>query len=336
MTKNSFGDYDADTQQADRDEQLKAPAHTAPLRKFAQNPFNRVLPPGDIKDMAASLRRWGQVQPIRVVTRGAFEKRFHDRTYEPFKTSVDFVVIIGNKRLAGADLIKLDKLEYVVDNALVTDGRHPAEMILEENRRRTDLTCMDEARQVMELLPLHGDNLTRLAEHLGPGYGRSWVSTRKALNDKLSQIAKDAVDLRLIEFTQARSLITLTLPEQLAQLAEWGVDVGGQEPEETVTAETLVVTPTKSVTRVTAPRAPSEQTVAGTVKAFATKHGPQKAGRVLREQFDDDQAVEVVEAMVADLAPPAFARLLEALTQSRPATLGAIPEQPAGLAETAS
>ncbi|GAA2062242.1 hypothetical protein GCM10009839_86720 [Catenulispora yoronensis] len=327
MTKNSFGDYDADTQQADRDEQLKAPAHTAPLRKFALNPFNRVLPPGDVRDMAASLRRWGQVQPIRVVTRGAFEKRFRGRDYKPFKTSVDFVVIIGNKRLAGADLTKLDKLEYVVDNALVTDGRHPAEMILEENRRRTDLTCMDEARQVVELLPLHGDNLTRLAEHLGPGYGRSWVSTRKALHDKLPQIAKDAVDLRLIEFTQARSLITLALPEQLAQLAEWGVDVGGQKPEGTVTAETLVVTPTRSVTRVTAPRAPSEAFMVQKVRAFAGKHGPATAGRVLREQLDDDQAVQAVEAMVEGLNPAAFERLLDSLAQRHAATRASVPGQ---------
>ena len=237
--------------------QNSAAAPKAPLRKFASNPLNRVVPQGDVDDMAASLVRWGQIQPVKCVTLAAWRRRYPDRA-DRFEVDAVFVVIAGNIRLLGARQAGLEQLDYTVDDSLLADGRDPAEMVLEENLRRTGLTCMDEARSVRDLMARLG-NAVQVADYMG--YSRGWVQQRVGLL-RLVHEAQDAIDLRAIDFTQARELTSLEPDEQLLLLARWNVG----QPADDGGGDTRVSPPAQR-------KPPSRKAAMKFVRQYAQHHG---------------------------------------------------------------
>ncbi|MGW7260643.1 ParB/RepB/Spo0J family partition protein [Streptomyces sp. NPDC054834] len=179
--------------------------------RLAPNPYNPRATLAAIEEMADSLTSKGIIQPLTIVTREAFLAAHPDHAQD--LASAEYVVVDGNRRLAGAKLAGLDELPVHVDDALAHDADTLLETALIAAVQHEDLEPLDEAKALERLVQVHGSQRA-VARALGKSSG--WVTQRLALL-KLTPELKQALEDKELPVKIARTVGQL--PEQQQQSA---------------------------------------------------------------------------------------------------------------------
>jgi ParB family chromosome partitioning protein len=121
-----------------------------PVDQLVPNPYSPRATLAAIEEMADSLTGKGIIQPLTVVARDAFLAAHPEHTAD--LTTADYVVVDGNRRLAGAKLAGLD------DVPVTAAVQHE------------DLEPLDEERALQRLVEVHGSQRA-VARALGKSRG---------------------------------------------------------------------------------------------------------------------------------------------------------------------
>ncbi|WP_329295556.1 ParB/RepB/Spo0J family partition protein [Streptomyces sp. NBC_01455] len=184
---------------------------SVPIDQLAANPYNPRVTFAAIEEMADSVTNKGIIQPLTVVTRDAFLAAHPDHTQD--LAAAQYVVVDGNRRLAGAKLAGLDVVPVHIDDALAHDADTLLETALTAAVQHEDLEPLDEAKALERLVEVHGSQRA-VARALGKSSG--WVTQRLALL-KLTPELKQAVEDKTLPVKIARTVGQL--PEQQQQSA---------------------------------------------------------------------------------------------------------------------
>jgi ParB family chromosome partitioning protein len=282
---------------------LQAPK--APLDVFTHDPRNHrgSTRDPDLEDFAVRLRKLGQLQPIVVVTAALYRTKFPAEAARiPY--GADYVVIMGNRRLRAAPLAELTELYYTVNDELL-DHDDYREAALDENLRRLDVTCMDEARLLGEFLLIDGTQ-QKLADRIGRS--RPYVAQRLALLELVPE-AQDAIDARLIGFDQARGLSPLTSDEQRVAVAKM-ISV-------TPVTEDKALTPVTGVTPRPERKPPTRKAAGTMLSRYKQAFGVDAVAALLRDELDGSEVTTFVTAAVENLDPAELDKLVQSLTALR-------------------
>lgn len=152
------------------------PPRMMPIGELAHNPFNPRADLGDLQETADSLLERGQIQPVTVITRAAFLAAHPDQ--DAVLGQAPYVVLDGNRRLGAARLAGLEELRVDVNDDLASSAADILESALVANLHRADLTPMEEARTLDDLVKVHGSQ-RQVARRIGKS--NAWVSQRLAL-----------------------------------------------------------------------------------------------------------------------------------------------------------
>ncbi|MFF4398376.1 ParB/RepB/Spo0J family partition protein [Streptomyces sp. NPDC001480] len=121
-----------------------------PVNHLAPNPYNPRATLAAIEEMADSLTGKGIIQPLTVVTRDAFLAAHPEHASD--LTKAHYVVVDGNRRLAGTQLAGLDDVPVHVDDSLAGDADTLLETALTAAVQHEDLEPLDEARALQRLV----------------------------------------------------------------------------------------------------------------------------------------------------------------------------------------
>ncbi len=150
-----------------------------------------------LQELAASIREFGIFQPLVVREDGALDDR---RTR--------YIVIAGGRRRAAAEIAGLRLLPVLVRGE---EGTRLRVMQLLENLQRQELSPLDEARALQELLDAENLNAPQLAERIH----KSAQHIRSRLRILADQVIADAIERRQIPVTAARMIQQLPDEEVL-------------------------------------------------------------------------------------------------------------------------
>lgn len=181
-------------------------SRSVPLRELVGNPQNPRDDIGDLADLASIAER--QLQPVVVVTRGAYEK-----LYPEIQIGTRWVVVIGNRRLAAAHKYGRPELDIVVRDDLAVDHGTLLSAIISENVDRDDFDVIEEAKAVEQLVDKVGsaDEAAKLLHK-----SKGWISQRRALLGLAPEL-QASVRRRELAVREARSLARLPREEQIAR-----------------------------------------------------------------------------------------------------------------------
>ncbi|MBY8889081.1 ParB/RepB/Spo0J family partition protein [Streptomyces sp. PTM05] len=188
-----------------------APPTQVPRSALAHNPFNVREQLTDLEETAASLKEKGQLQPLAVVTRGAF-LAVHPGQEEAIG-SAQYVVIDGNRRLGAADLAGIERLQIYINDQLAASSEDILEAALIANIHRVDVAPLDQARAVQSLLATHGSQ-EKVAQRLGKS--GAWVSQRLALLE-LPEDLQEKVEAGELKVRDGRRIGRLPADQQHAE-----------------------------------------------------------------------------------------------------------------------
>lgn len=181
-----------------------------PLPQLAHNPSNARASYSEdaIDEMASSLAEFGQLQPVVVVSRSVWlTSRPEDAEQVG---SAEYVVSIGNRRLAAANKAGLDDLHVRIHDELGSgDADHFDEAMIIENSHREDLDPLLEAKALDRMTRKPGGSLRTVAKSIGRSHG--YVQQRLALLGLIPELrgalgALDETGETLLGFREARSL----------------------------------------------------------------------------------------------------------------------------------
>ncbi|MFF8250111.1 ParB/RepB/Spo0J family partition protein [Streptomyces griseus] len=161
----------------------KAPTEGAPppvelpVTEISLNPDNPRSELGDLTQLGASLRDHGQKTAISIMGRFAWLEGNPGRDSD-LEDDTKYVVIDGNSRLAAAREAGLTTIKVMVADDLGSNPEEILESALVANIHRQDLSDLDEAKALEQLLKVHGTQVA-LAARLHRS--QPWVSSRLAL-----------------------------------------------------------------------------------------------------------------------------------------------------------
>ena len=209
-----------------------------PVEFIVRNPRNprRHFEEEDLRDLAASVRQHGIVQPVVVRTTG--EQRFE--------------IIAGERRWRAAQLAGLSEVPALIRDV---DDRTALEIAIVENVQRADLNPLEEANGYELLMAEHGYTQNDLGEIIGKS--RSHVANSLRLL-KLPEGVRTMLAEGALSAGHARALISTPDPLALAQtvvqkglsvreaekLAQKAIDGGGlraPRPAKQKDADTLAL-----------------------------------------------------------------------------------------------
>lgn len=121
---------------------------TVPISQLRVSKVNPRRSPGDVSELAASVRLLGVIEPLIVAPDGD-----------------GFVVLAGSRRLAAAQLAELDRVPIIVREDLSEEQREV--LMLSENLHRRKLSHLEIATVYARLMKLFGLNQREVAEHVG-------------------------------------------------------------------------------------------------------------------------------------------------------------------------
>ncbi|TCT44686.1 ParB/RepB/Spo0J family partition protein [Martelella mediterranea] len=175
-----------------------SPDRTVPIEFVVRNPRNprRHFEEEDLRDLAASVRQHGIVQPV--VVRTTAEKRFE--------------IIAGERRWRAAQLAGLAEIPVLIRDV---DDRTALEIAIVENVQRADLNPLEEANGYELLMAEHGYTQNDLGEIIGKS--RSHVANSLRLL-KLPDGARRMLAEGALSAGHARALISTPDPDSLAQI----------------------------------------------------------------------------------------------------------------------
>ena len=169
---------------------------TTAIRPNTRQP-RRSFPEAGIKELAASIREVGILQPLVVrSTEGGFE------------------LIAGERRLRAAKEAGLDRVPVLIRQA---GDNESIELALVENLQREDLNPLETAAAYQALMEGFGLTKEQLAHRLGKS--RAAVTNTLRLAQLPDRIRSLLADGKLTE-GHARALLGLETEEQMAQLAQ--------------------------------------------------------------------------------------------------------------------
>lgn len=171
-----------------------------PLSQIAPNPFQprKLMGEEEIIELSDSIKELGVLQPILVR-----------------RTGDSYELIAGERRFKAAQRAGLEKIPAMV---METDQVHQQIIALVENIQRKNLSAIEEARCLQDILAKTGWSQTELAKRMG----RSQAAIANKIRLlKLDNSVQDLVIAGKLGERQARSLLGLSLQEQgeLAQKA---------------------------------------------------------------------------------------------------------------------
>ncbi|MDA3642189.1 ParB/RepB/Spo0J family partition protein [Mycobacterium xenopi] len=181
-------------------------SRSVPLRDLVANPYNPRDSLGDLDELASIVDF--QLQPVVVVTRGAFQNIYPEATI-----AARWVVIIGNRRLAAAQKFGRPELDVVIKDELAKDHATLLTAIISENVDRSGFDVIEEAKAVEKLVEEFG-SADAAAEHLRKS--KTWVSHRRALLN-LTPDLQEATRRGDLAIREARSLARVPLEQQVAR-----------------------------------------------------------------------------------------------------------------------
>lgn len=179
-------------------------SRSVPLKDLVGNPNNPRDSIGDLDNLRSIAEM--QLQPVVVVTRGAFEQ-----LYPESKISARWVVVLGNRRLAAAHKFGRSELDIVIKDELAKDRGTLLSAIIAENVDRDGFDVIEEAKAVESLVVEFG-SADAAAEHLHKS--KTWVSQRRALL-KLAPEIQEATRRGDLAIREARSLARVPLEQQV-------------------------------------------------------------------------------------------------------------------------
>ena len=169
---------------------------TSAIRPNARQP-RRSFPEAGIKELAASIREVGILQPLVVRSaEGGFE------------------LIAGERRLRAAREAGLDRVPVLIRQA---GDNESMELALVENLQREDLNPLETAAAYQALMEGFGLTKEQLAHRLGKS--RAAVTNTLRLAQLPERVSALLADGKLTE-GHARALLGLETEEQMVQLAE--------------------------------------------------------------------------------------------------------------------
>jgi ParB family chromosome partitioning protein len=177
----------------------------------------------EFRELKASMKEIGQLQPLAVVSRAVFEKAKADTvTQAPAKTrklirEADWVVVTGNRRLAAARQLGWTRIDIRVQDQLGDEDGRIDEAVIIENIHRKNLAPIKEAEYLAGMLERHGSQ-EKVAERIGKS--QVYVSQRLALL-KLAPDIREEVNAGTLRIKEARQLAGQTTDheEQRARMA---------------------------------------------------------------------------------------------------------------------
>lgn len=219
----------ADTDQPSATERAEPPV-TVLMHTIVGNPANP-RPEEDYTDddpefreLKASMREIGQLQPLAVVSRHVFTQAKADAVAQASAATrkliqeADWVVVTGNRRLAAARQLGWTRIDIRVQDQLGDEDGRIDEAVIIENIHRKNLAPIREAEYLAGMLERHGSQ-EKVAERIGKS--QVYVSQRLALL-KLAPDIRSEVDAGTLKIKEARQLAGQTADhdEQRARMAE--------------------------------------------------------------------------------------------------------------------
>lgn len=188
--------------------------HEARPNEIATNPINPRTELGDLSDLTESMPSVGQITPVTVVTSDAWLAVCPEHA-EHIGTA-SYVLVAGARRLAAVAQLGMRTVDMVVKNGLAKDRVTLVEASLVENIARTDLTPMQVARTVEQIVQARGSQ-RKAAKRIGKT--QAWVSQRVALLN-LSPQMQAAVDAGEVKIKEALELAKVDPERQEQALSE--------------------------------------------------------------------------------------------------------------------
>ncbi|WP_176085609.1 ParB/RepB/Spo0J family partition protein [Martelella sp. HB161492] len=174
------------------------PDRQVPIEFVTRNPRNprRYFEEEELRDLAASIRQHGIVQPV--VVRTIAEQRYE--------------IIAGERRWRAAQLSGLAEIPVLIRDV---DDRTALEIAIVENVQRADLNPLEEANGYEALMAEHGYTQNDLGEIIGKS--RSHVANSLRLL-KLPEGVRDLLSSGALSAGHARALISTPDPLSLARI----------------------------------------------------------------------------------------------------------------------
>lgn len=270
------------------------PSHV-PVASIAFNPRN----PRDTLEIddefVGSIEQVGVLQPITVIRYELYVFRYKEMEAEIGQAS--WVVVHGNRRLAGAQKAGLESVPVTVAATLAREDKID-ESTLIENVHRKDLPPLREALLISELADKHGSK-SAVAQALAKSNG--WVSQRLSLLKLVPQL-QQKLSTKELTVEAARELATLPQPQQLAaweagppyktKRSRKPAPRDGVDPADPTTYEHDVLAPSgETAKQLTPPK--------GTSTAETTARGPGATAPQPPGEFyavkPDDELIQVLQ-----------------------------------------
>lgn len=171
-------------------------------------------------DFGKSLAR-RQNQPCPVVSRGAYLKLWPD--HADHVSDVDYVLVSGERRYRGANIVGLAVLDCVANDDFATDRKTFMEAVVSENVDRQNFDPIEEAYAVQALVREFGSNRA-VAQHFERVDG--WVTQRLHLTN-LAREVQELVRMKTMPLEAGRTLGKLAKDNDWSnrdQLEWWEVE----------------------------------------------------------------------------------------------------------------
>jgi ParB family transcriptional regulator, chromosome partitioning protein len=157
-----------------------------------------VIDPAALRELAASVREHGVLQPVLV--RPLDEGRYQ--------------LVAGERRWRAARLAQQTTVPAMIEEI---DDDTALEISIIENLQREDLTPLEEAEMYRRMTAEHGYSVRKLAQKLGKDKG--YIENRLRLSDAPPEV-RDLVATRKDTLSHAYELLKVTDPRKRKRLAE--------------------------------------------------------------------------------------------------------------------
>ncbi|MEU8926589.1 ParB/RepB/Spo0J family partition protein [Kitasatospora sp. NPDC048545] len=282
------------------------PRNVVSLDRLAHNPFNPRETLTEIKEMADSLETRGIVQVLTVVTRGAFAAAHPG--HEEKIGAADYVVLDGNRRLAGARLAGLDELPVHVDDNLAHTADDMLESALVAAVQHVEIEPLDQAKALERLVAVHG-SMREVAKRLGKSH--VWVSQRLSLLNLTAEL-KEAVEAKQLPVEIARSAGRLPQDQQQAAVEKAIEERAAPKRSRSATRGNAVSTPRaadpaspateEGGNAVSTPTLPDQREAhtadSSAVTVRLVPSNPRATAQLLVDAMDHRQAVQVAAELL--------------------------------------